>query len=88
MSFQAFDDSVCVASAHWLNDVLSEQKMFPPRNPLHYPVAFKETPEWCKGLVSRFPELERSTSFYLYLYKQCTVCTCILPYPLQEKHAM
>ena len=34
-------DGKCIASAHWLNDVLTEQKLFPPSNPLHFPTAFK-----------------------------------------------
>ena len=40
-SVQALSDGKCVASAHWLNDVLTEQKMFPPSNPLHFPTAFQ-----------------------------------------------
>ena len=35
------NDGKCIASAHWLNDVLTEQKMFPPSTPLHFPTAFK-----------------------------------------------
>lgn len=38
---QALADSKCVASAHWLNDVLTEGKMFPPRSALHLPTAFQ-----------------------------------------------
>ena len=35
------EEKKCIASAHWLNDVLTEQKMFPPRNPIHFPTAFQ-----------------------------------------------
>ena len=38
---QALSDGKCIASAHWLNDVLTDQKLFPPSNPLHFPTAFK-----------------------------------------------
>ena len=38
---QAFAAGKCIASAHWLNDVLTQQKMFPPTNALHFPTAFK-----------------------------------------------
>ena len=38
---QALGEGKCIASAHWLNDVLTEQKMFPPRNAIHFPTAFK-----------------------------------------------
>ncbi|XP_064405411.1 PAX-interacting protein 1-like isoform X4 [Halichondria panicea] len=38
---KAFSAGKCIASAHWLNDVLTQQKMFPPRNALHFPTAFK-----------------------------------------------
>ncbi|KAL5459824.1 hypothetical protein EMCRGX_G033205 [Ephydatia muelleri] len=37
----AFRDGKCIASAHWLNDVLLEQKVFPPCNALHLPTYFK-----------------------------------------------
>ena len=50
--FKGCVDSLCIASAHWLNDILSEQMMFPPRTSLHYPIAFKDAPEWCHKLVS------------------------------------
>lgn len=38
---QALEAGKCIASAHWLNDVLTDQKMFSPRNPIHFPTAFK-----------------------------------------------
>jgi hypothetical protein len=41
LDLQALSDGKCIASAHWLNDVLTEQKLFPPSNPLHFPTAFK-----------------------------------------------
>ena len=48
---QAFKDGKCVSSAHWLNDVLSQQKMFPPFDPLHFPLAYQKPPTWCDKMV-------------------------------------
>ena len=40
-TLQALEDEKCIASAHWLNDILTDQKMYPPRRALHFPTAFK-----------------------------------------------
>ena len=79
ITFKGCNDGMCVASAHWLNDILSEQKMFPPRNPLHFPVAFKEPPEWCQALVSLSPFIfwvkgRRPKCMILMMYKLKGLC--------------
>ncbi|CAI8019609.1 PAX-interacting protein 1 [Geodia barretti] len=38
---KAYADGKCISSAHWLNDVLTDGRMFPPRCALHFPTAFK-----------------------------------------------
>ena len=63
---QASNDTKCIASAHWLNDILAQQKMFPPSNPLHFPTALKETPEWCKKMVYHIQKKNRQRSFIYY----------------------
>ena len=57
-SVQALSDGKCVASAHWLNDVLTEQKMFPPSNPLHFPTAFQWQLPGAEKYVSATSEKE------------------------------
>uniref|UniRef100_A0A1X7V386 PAX-interacting protein 1 n=1 Tax=Amphimedon queenslandica TaxID=400682 RepID=A0A1X7V386_AMPQE len=44
---QALSDGKCISSAHWLNDVLSLQRMFPPSDPLHFPLAYQKPPPYC-----------------------------------------
>lgn len=38
----AFNDGKCISSAHWLNDVLLEQQLFPPCHALHFPTYFRQ----------------------------------------------
>ena len=62
---QAFKDGKCVSSAHWLNDVLSQQKMFPPFDPLHFPLAYQKLPTWCDKMVIT------NTFIVYYWHYQC-----------------
>ena len=48
----ALADGKCIASAHWLNDVLMDKKMMPPKNALHFPTAFKWQLPGAKNWVS------------------------------------
>lgn len=48
---KAIADGKRIVTAHWLNDVLMAKVMFPPSNPLHLPVPFKEKVNQCRSMV-------------------------------------
>ncbi|XP_078364227.1 PAX-interacting protein 1-like [Oculina patagonica] len=48
---KAISDGKRIVTAHWLNDVLIAKDMFPPSNPLHLPVPFKDKVNQCKTMV-------------------------------------
>lgn len=48
---QAISDGKRIVTAHWLNDVLLAKVMFPPSNPLHLPVPFKDKISQCRSMV-------------------------------------
>lgn len=48
---KAISDGKRIITAHWLNDVLTAKVMFPPSNPLHLPVPFKDKVNQCRSMV-------------------------------------
>lgn len=74
ISYQALEDGKCVASAHWLNDVLTDQKMFPPKNPIHFPTAFKWQFPGAEEFVS-FKNLLKSLILHIYFSFQSMTLT-------------
>ena len=75
--FKAISDGKRIVTAHWLNDVLLAKVMFPPSNPLHLPVPFKDKVNQCKNMVSEITQIshlhvpgstERKDKFVYYIY--------------------
>ena len=43
-----------MVTAYWLNDVLSNKRLFAPKIPLHLPVPFREKVSRCRNMVRTF----------------------------------